>query len=191
MDPEAGGVTRVQRFRVTYEENYVQILGYALRRTASEEDAADVVAETFLTLWRRLDDAPSGDETRLWLYGIARHVISNGRRGERRRERLRARLTAMMPGQTTNGTSMPDVVSQAMDALAPQDREVLRLSAWEELSPGEIAVTLGCSTNAAKIRLHRARRRLAFRLNAAGVGLGRDASAGDDVRHMTTGKEVR
>jgi RNA polymerase sigma-70 factor (ECF subfamily) len=183
MDPDAAGATRVERFRVTYEENYVQILGYALRRTPTEEDAADVVAETFLTLWRRLDDAPTGDETRLWLYGIARRVISNRQRGERRRARLRARVTAMMPLHTANGTATPDVVSEAMAALAPQDREVLRLSAWEELSPGEIAVALGCSTNAAKIRLHRARRRLAFRLNAAGVG--RSGMRGPDVTFGT------
>lgn len=190
MDPEGDGTTRVEQFRMTYEQNYVQILGYALRRTPTEEDAADVVAETFLALWRRLDEAPTGDETRLWLYGIARHVISNSRRGEWRRARLRARLTSMMPADTTSETSMLDVVSHLMEALPPQDREILRLSAWEELSPGEIALTLGCSTNAAKIRLHRARRRLGFRLTVAGVGFERNTRAGHDVRHATTGEDV-
>jgi RNA polymerase sigma-70 factor (ECF subfamily) len=34
------------------------------------EDAADVVAETFLVAWRRLDSVPGGDEARLWLYAV-------------------------------------------------------------------------------------------------------------------------
>jgi len=46
----------------------------ALRRTLAPEDAADVVSETFLTAWRRLDDMPSDDESLLWLYGVAHRV---------------------------------------------------------------------------------------------------------------------
>jgi RNA polymerase sigma-70 factor (ECF subfamily) len=41
---------------------------------------------------------------------------------------------------------------------------VLALSAWEGLDHGQIAVVLGCSRNAVRIRMHRARRRLAARL---------------------------
>jgi RNA polymerase sigma-70 factor (ECF subfamily) len=44
-----------------------------LRRTDNADDAADVIAETFLTAWRRLDEIPAGDQARLWLYGVARH----------------------------------------------------------------------------------------------------------------------
>ena len=61
------------------------VLAYALRRAAGPEDAADVVAETFLIAWRRLSDIPAGAEARLWLYGVARHTLANQRRGERRR----------------------------------------------------------------------------------------------------------
>ena len=66
------GEDRRRRFEDIYTANCTPILGYALRRTGSGDDAADIVAETFLTAWRRLDDVPPGDEARLWLYGVAR-----------------------------------------------------------------------------------------------------------------------
>ena len=82
------------RFSDMYERNARDLLGYALRRSPDAEDAADVVAETFLIAWRRLGEVPAGDETRLWLYGTARHVLANRDRGERRRDRLTERLRA-------------------------------------------------------------------------------------------------
>src|SRR5580692_1766293 len=82
------------------------ILCYVPRRTENPDDAADVIAETFLTAWRRLDAVPPGDEARLWLYGVARRVLANYRRGERRRavlaDRLRAELVSgYRPAQYT------------------------------------------------------------------------------------------
>ncbi|MEV4369083.1 sigma-70 family RNA polymerase sigma factor [Nonomuraea sp. NPDC049637] len=86
------------RFVEVYESTYEPILGYVLRRCPHPEDAADVVAETFTTAWRRIEELPEGDEARLWLYGVARRVLANHRRGERRHEQrtaaLRDRLTA-------------------------------------------------------------------------------------------------
>ena len=84
--------SRRVRFEEIYAANCGPILGYALRRTGNGDDAADVVAETFLTAWRRLDDVPPGDGARLWLYGVARRVLANYRRGERRRFELADRL---------------------------------------------------------------------------------------------------
>lgn len=79
---------RKDRFEAVYTQTYEQILGYAMRRCDSPEDAADVVAETFAIAWRRMDALPAGAEARLWLYGVARNVLANHRRGQdRRRER--------------------------------------------------------------------------------------------------------
>ena len=83
-----------ERFRHVYAEHVDRVLGYALRRTDRPEDAADVVAETFLVAWRRLGDVPEEPRTRLWLYGVARRVLANQRRGERRRTSLGERLAA-------------------------------------------------------------------------------------------------
>ena len=51
-------------------------------------------------------------------------------------------------------------VLRALDSLQPDDQEILRLAAWEELTSAQIAEVLGCSRGAAKVRLHRARQRL-------------------------------
>lgn len=77
------------------------VLGYAMRRVDDPADAADVVAETFMVAWRRIDDVPSGRATKPWLFEVARRVLANGRRGRRRHHRLAQRLpiTGPRPGQ--------------------------------------------------------------------------------------------
>jgi RNA polymerase sigma-70 factor (ECF subfamily) len=160
---------RAERFRHVYEAHHHRILGYALRRVERPEDAADVVAETFLVAWRRLDDIPEGREALLWLYGTARRVLANLHRTERRRsrlvERLRREIASLPAVVSPAATEEVRAVLRALDQLREEDREILRLAAWEDLSHQEIAQVLRCSANAAKIRLHRARRRLAAQLS--------------------------
>jgi RNA polymerase sigma-70 factor (ECF subfamily) len=73
MKPDMNGihgtVGRRRRFEALYQEYHGLVLGYVLRRTDSPDDAADVIAETFLTAWRRLDELPPEDQARLWRYG--------------------------------------------------------------------------------------------------------------------------
>ena len=158
---------RRARFRAVYDANYHRVLGYVLRRAVTREDAEDVVAETFLTAWRRLEEVPRGGGARPWLYGVARNALANQRRGQRRRGRLWGRLEAEPAPAGWHGAKTDDElapVAAAYERLKAGDRELLALAAWEELDPGEIATVLGCSRNAARIRLHRARRRLAREL---------------------------
>jgi RNA polymerase sigma factor (sigma-70 family) len=162
-----------RRFEDVYAANHAAVLGYVLRRTGNGDDAADVIAETFLTAWRRLDDIPPGDQARLWLYGVARRVLANHRRGERRRSALADRLRADLAtapcctGPPPPGEGDLADLGRAFRRLPETDQELLALAGWEGLDAGQIAVTLGCSRNAARIRLHRARRRLAAELAAA------------------------
>jgi len=58
-------------------------------------------------------------------------------------------------------------VRAVLESLSQMDQEVLRLTEWEQLDLTEAAAALGCSRTAAKVRLHRARRRFARRLAAA------------------------
>src|SRR5258708_21185159 len=164
--PQAAMTERQDRFEALYAANRTPILGYALRRTAGQDDAADILAETFLTAWRRLDELPAGDDARLWLYGVARRVLANHYRGERRRSalagRLRAELTdSYVPPEFDGETAR---IAEALRRLPERQRELLALNAWEGLDYGEIAVVLGCSRNAVRIRLHRARASLAAEL---------------------------
>ena len=154
---------RDEVFQRLYAAHFDQLLGYALRRVDRPEDAADVVAETFLVAWRRLPDVPPGDEARLWLYGVARRTLANHRRGDGRRDRLGQRLREQL------ATCVPDpaervvenlAVENALATLGSADREVLQLSLWEGLEPREIAVVLRLSPLAVRSRLSRARSRL-------------------------------
>ncbi|MBB6347935.1 sigma-70 family RNA polymerase sigma factor [Nonomuraea muscovyensis] len=151
------------RFEAVYRRTYEQILGYAVRRCSSPEDAADVVAETYVVAWRRMTELPDGEAGRLWLYGVARRVLANHRRSERRRLTRHTELTAEIEQlyAAPSHHSEQHGVDEAMNMLADSDRELLALTLWEGLDPGEIATVLDCSRNAARIRLHRARKRFA------------------------------
>ncbi len=167
--PDVALDERRLKFEELYEDNHVPVLGYLLRRAGSADDAADAFADTFLVAWRRLDDIPAAPQARLWLYGTARRILANQRRGERRRlalaDRLRADLTASYRQPERTGEAAE--ISAAFGRLAEADRELLALAGWEGLDPGQIAAVLECSRNAARIRLHRARRRLAAELARA------------------------
>jgi len=159
---------RRRDFEGAYRVLYGPICGYVLRRVADRGDAADVVAETFLTLWRRWDDAPGGDELRPWLYGVARRVAANQRRGNARRTALAILLAAEFQATVSEpftASALDEGVARAFAALSDSDRELLALVAWEGLSPRELAVALGVSRSVARLRLHRARRRFAVDLS--------------------------
>ena len=151
------------RFGRLYRDQGRAILAYALRRVEDQEDAADVVAETFLVAWRRLGEVPIGDGARLWLYAVARRVIANLHRAERRRTRLGERLAESLRAELATRPAPAGEAAEALRAmgeLGDEDRELLLLVSWEGLSPGQAAKVLGVSPLAARSRLHRARRRL-------------------------------
>lgn len=181
MPPASEGFTGL------FERTHGALLAYAVRRVADPADAADVVADTFLIAWRRLEAIPV-DAERAWLFGVARRVLANRNRGTRRRhamvDRLRESL-ATLPGREPLGSErLP--LAEALDRLSERDRELLRLLAWEELSHEEIAVALGISAGAVRVRLHRARQRL----QAALVDLTPPGRAGDATRadHLQAGR---
>ena len=159
--------TREQRFEGLFRENYAAVRGYALRRAAPEA-AQDVVAETFLVAWRRLDDVP--DDALPWLYGVARRVLANQRRTASRGAALERRLAGaetgsspLDPGETAGDS---ELMRLALDRLSADSREALMLVAWHGLTPARAARAAGCSRATFAVRLHRARARLAAELAA-------------------------
>jgi RNA polymerase sigma-70 factor (ECF subfamily) len=162
------GAAERRRFEELYTEHYGAVSAYVHRRTDRSDGTADVIAETFTTVWRRLGDVPRGDQARPWLYGVARRVLANHRRGESRRtalaQRLRDELAAWQPPPPGQ---VPHEVREAFSRLPDADRELLTLVVWEGLGAAEIATVLGCSRMAARQRLHRARKRFAAELDAA------------------------
>lgn len=155
----AGGVTGDNAFEAFFEAHYEDLLRYALRRVDQPADAADVVAETWAVAWRRRDALPPAHEQRLWLFGTARRVLANHRRGRVRQTRLSEKLALELQAAALPGPEPYEDVTQALSRLSKRDREVLFLSAWEDLTPEEIGKVLGCSAATARVRLHRARAR--------------------------------
>ena len=153
-------------FEHLYAEHWREVLSYALRRTGSPSDAADVASEVFLVVWRRRDDVPGRDDFRPWLYGVARNVLLNHRRGERRRERLSALLLSAIDEQHPDTAEVVvehdqhQVLIAAVRGLPEPDRELVTLVSWDGLSPAEAAVALQMNPVTARVRLHRARKRL-------------------------------
>lgn len=163
---------RTAGFEALYTANFSSILGYVVRRCENPEDAADVVAETFAVAWRRSDAVPAGEEARLWLYGVARKVLANHRRGLAGRRGLTEALAADVAELYTpsaEDSAETGTLGAVFRGLPDDDRELLSLVAWEGLDHGELAEVLGCSRNAVRIRLHRARKRLASALLKAGM----------------------
>ena len=154
------------RFGELYRDCFRSVHAYCRRRTSADR-AHDAAAETFLTAWRKIDEAPPGSDVLPWLYGIARGVVSNTRRSSFRARRLGRKMVSIGPPRQ----DWPDdvIVSRhetgqiliALDELSAGDQEVLRLSIWEELSGREVAIALETSEEAARQRLSRAKARLA------------------------------
>jgi RNA polymerase sigma-70 factor (ECF subfamily) len=158
-------VTREERFEGLFREHYAAIRAYALRR-APRDAAQDVVADTFLVAWRRLDDVPA--DALPWLYGVARRVLANERRSVTRRTALDRRLadTVVRVPAADVGEAIGDAerLRAAVASLSPRHRETLMLVAWEGLSGARAARAAGCSAATFAVRLHRARARLAAEL---------------------------
>jgi RNA polymerase sigma-70 factor (ECF subfamily) len=153
--------TRQDRFEQVVGEIADPIRRYALRRT-DPDTADDVLADTLLVVWRRLDEIPP-DARLPWCYAVAKKSLANLNRGARRQRNLVERIVRLDPPTDTVDTpALPDAdVARALASLRGEDQELLRLSAWEDLAPAEIATVLGLTPNAVRIRLHRARRRFA------------------------------
>jgi RNA polymerase sigma-70 factor (ECF subfamily) len=163
----AGGRSASEaRFNQLYTRFYGPIRAYCNRRVCADA-VDDVTAETFLTMWRRIETVPDGDAALPWLYGVAYRVIAHQWRSMTRRSGLRSRLQAAesrsVAAADADGRDTVESrrVLTALARLSETDAEVLRLDAWEQLPAVSIAAALGIEPDAVRQRLHRARRKLA------------------------------
>lgn len=151
------------RMEALFRRHYREVAAY-VRRRCQPELVEDVVADTFLVAWRRLDEVPV--EARPWLLAVARKTLATQNRSVRRRVSLRAKLEATQrPAQQSEQPSELGV-TEALLGLSEQDREAITLIAWDGLTPSEAAVVVGQSAVAFRVRLHRAKRRLRQQLES-------------------------
>jgi RNA polymerase sigma factor (sigma-70 family) len=140
------------------------IHAYLVRR-CGRDAADDLLSEVFLRAYaaRREYDNRRPDP-RPWLYGIARNVLREHWRRTARdpdAEALACLAAADDPWSEVDArldaAAQLSALRRALGRLAPPDREVLLLVAWEGLTPADAAVSLGIPSGTARSRLHRAR----------------------------------
>lgn len=166
---------RADDFRLVVDLIAEPVQRYLARRIDAAT-ADDVFSETLLVCWRRLDKVPRtgdgsfGDEAVAWSIAVARNLVSNARRAERRRTRLVGKIIALDPPRAVteppHDDARRDRMRAALARLRPADAELIRLWAWDGLESPSLATVLGISANAAAIRLHRAKARLRAELLA-------------------------
>jgi RNA polymerase sigma-70 factor (ECF subfamily) len=167
----------IEAMRRIYLAHADAIHAYALRR-ADRETADEVTARVFLVAWRRRESVPA--QPLPWLYGVARRALAEERRGQARRGALRKRLSSTEANPSWEAPDIPDVeLEAALARLSDTDREALLLRYWEELTPEQVAVALGCSKATLAVRLHRARTRLRRALAEGSRGEGACAAAAE------------
>jgi RNA polymerase sigma-70 factor (ECF subfamily) len=157
---------RETRFTAMYDTCRMRVWAYAASRVGSQL-ADEIVSETFTVAWRRFSEMPIS--TLPWLLGVARNVIRDSVRADRRRDSLQAELhiwAGESDGDVADGVADRIAMRRALAELSDADREVLTLVAWQGLSPREAARVIGCTAATFRVRLHRARKRLALALQA-------------------------
>lgn len=157
--------TQDVRFRDLFVAHRDAVWAYCYRRLDPDE-VPDAVAEVFLVVWRRIEKVPKGEESLLWIYGVARNVVRSIKRSSTRRRRLYDKLTALHDDYA----SPPDVlvINRAEDQalldtvarLKPKEQELLRLRTWEELPLSDISAITGTSVRGVESRLARIRKKL-------------------------------
>jgi RNA polymerase sigma-70 factor (ECF subfamily) len=160
-----------------FGRHHAAVRAYCERRLGGAAD--DVVSEVFAVAWRKRDAVP--DRPLPWLYAVAARELLHLQRSEGRRAGYEQRAAARRDERPDVFTEVDDRLSAeapitvAMRRLRPDDAEILRLWAWEELGAAEIAVVQGISATTARVRLHRARQRLKAQLHMADLTLPMDA----------------
>ncbi|MCU1352944.1 MAG: polymerase sigma factor [Acidimicrobiales bacterium] len=154
--------------RASYEETYT----LAFRLTGNEEDARDVAQEAYLRAFRGIRRFRGDALFSTWMYRITANCAATqmGRRQRHRHDELHddAPVTDDRPEHdpqvAADAGALRERVKLEIEQLPPRLRAVVVLRDIYDLSHGDIARELGISESAAKVRLHRARRRLRERL---------------------------
>jgi RNA polymerase sigma factor (sigma-70 family) len=168
-----------QAFREFYERYAVRVRAWFRRETGSDSAALDLTAETFAQAWhatRRFRDLADGSGAP-WLFGIARNLLRQYRKHDRIETAARRRLGLPVAFAESEeyervddrvaAAAMAPALAVAVDALPADQRRALELRVIDQLPYGEVAGRLGCSENAARLRVSRALRALTLELGPA------------------------
>ncbi|GGH33754.1 RNA polymerase sigma factor [Microbacterium album] len=169
----------VETFTRFYRRYYRLMLTVAEQRVGGFSDAEDIVAEAFRISWVRYHD---GEELTLpWLYQVLRNVIGNEYRRVNRADQFAAATAPLTLGHIL-GPETADAaeVREVIRSLPLEDRELLYMAYWEDLSGDEIAAILGVRPGTVRVRLLRARRKVGSLLDSNSAAQRTEANHGRD-----------
>lgn len=153
------GEVTPEEFEKLFRRCAPEVHAFLRRRVGAEAD--DLLGEVFIIAWQRRRDLPKPELRRAWLYGVARRLILADTRKQTRTREALLELGRLGDDLTSNGPERDAAVRRMVAALPDKDRELIMLTVWERLSVAEAALTLGVRAGTARVRLHRARQRLA------------------------------
>lgn len=177
--PRTGNSASIEPFRLEdlLRTESPRLLAFFARRVRPAEDAADLLSETLLVAWRRKDAIPQDEtEARMWLFGVARKILSTHHRGLSRRNTLADRLreelavssvTARADGAPDDGvaSSRIDDLHEALTILKAEERDLVALVHWDGFSLAEAAILLNQRPATIRSRYSRARTKLKLALD--------------------------
>ena len=171
-----GAIAAPDEFEAAFREHFAPVYRFIARRVGTAL-AEDLTAEVFATAYRRrVSYQPDRGSVRSWLYGIATNVVRGHWRDEQQLLELDARVAPDSLGphgpdqfadaadERVIAASLAPRIAGALAALNPDQRNVLLLHAWADLSHEEIAAALGIAAGTARSRLSRARAALRAQL---------------------------
>lgn len=171
--------TDPQAFREFYDRYAVWVRAWFQRQTSSDSASLDLTAETFAQAWRglkRYKDMADGSGAP-WIFGIARNLLRQYHKHNRIETAARARLGLPVDWEGTEdydavdermtARSLSPLLREAVSALPTEQRQALELRIVEQLEYEEVASRLGCSINAARLRVSRALRSLLVDMQGA------------------------
>jgi RNA polymerase sigma factor (sigma-70 family) len=170
-DPEA--------FREFYDRYAAWIRSWFLRHTGSDSASLDLTAETFAQAWhasRRFKDMADGSGAP-WLFGIARNLLRQYHKHNRIESAARERLGLQVAfaecedyeriDERSEASALAPLLRHAVRALPAEQRRALELRVVQQLPYEAVAGRLGCSQNAARLRVSRALRALTTQMRSA------------------------
>jgi RNA polymerase sigma-70 factor (ECF subfamily) len=154
-----------------YQRHVATVRSAVAGRVRGADLVEEVTQEAFTRALERLDDLRRPERFRPWLLAIARHVATDRWRLERRQRGVDpdelCALSHPAPGADDGALHLvTDLVGRCLGRLSERDAMALALVTERDLGPAEVGTALGLTTGAAKVAVHRARRRLRTALAA-------------------------
>lgn len=149
-----------EAFETLYRKYYAKVFSLSRGVLLDSDEAADITQEIFTLVFRNLPRFNRSSKFSTWLFRVAiNRSIQEGRKRRFKNKPLELTEVLEQPAPETKQEQSDPTVQATMAQLAPQDRAILTLFYWQELSLNEIADSMSINLNAAKTRLYRARER--------------------------------